>query len=72
MLSTQSIVGNVLRVANRRSFLMHFVSKAWILYVRASKQGPCFAAVEEDEGDRRREELELACKADGLAPPDPV
>ena len=31
-----------------------------------------FTAVEEDGGDRRLVELELACKADGVAPPDPV
>ena len=29
-----------------------------------SKQGPCFTAVEEDGGDERLVELELACEAD--------
>ena len=29
----------------RRSFLMRLVSKAWILYFRVSKQGPCFSMI---------------------------
>ena len=39
---------------------------------RVSKQGPCFTVVEEDGHDRRLVELELACKVDGGALPDPV
>ena len=35
-------------------------------------QGPFFTAVDEDGDDKRLVELELACKADGVAPPDPV
>ena len=50
---------------------MQLVSKAWILF-SVSKQGPCLTAVEEDGGDKRLAELELACKDDGVAPPDPV
>ena len=30
-----------------------------------------FTAIEEDGGDKRPVELELAGKADGVAPPDP-
>ena len=41
-------------------------------FFRVSEQGPCFTAIEEDRGDKRRVELELACKADCVAPPDPV
>ena len=37
-----------------------------------SMQGPCFTAVKEDGGDGKLVELELACKADGVVPPDPV
>ena len=53
---------------------MHLVSKAWILFFRVVKQGPgpCFTALAEDGGDKRLVELELACKADGVAPPDPI
>ena len=49
---------------------MHFLSKAWILFFRVSEQCPCFIAVEEDGGDRRLVELELACKSDGVEPSD--
>ena len=38
---------------------MHLVLKDWILFLRVSKQGPCFTAVEEDEGDRRLIELQV-------------
>ena len=38
----------------------------------ASKQDPCFTSVEEDGGDKRLVQLELACEVDGFAPPDPV
>ena len=56
----------------RRSFLRHLVPKAWIVFFRVSKQGPCFRAFEEDGGDERLVELELALEADGVAPPDLV
>ena len=36
------------------------------------KQGPCFTVIEEGGGDKRLLQLELACEADGIAPPDPV
>ena len=51
---------------------MHFVLKTWTIFFRVSKQGPYFTTVEEDGGDKRVVELELACKADGVALPDPV
>ena len=51
---------------------MHSVSKAWIPFFRVSKQGPCFTAIEEDGGDKRLAQLELACNADDVAPPYPV
>ena len=41
-------------------------------FFRVSKQGPCFSAVEEDGGDKRLVELEVACKAVGVALLDPV
>ena len=34
--------------------------------------GPCFTATVEDGGDKRLEELELACDADGVPPPGPL
>ena len=51
---------------------MHLVSKAWILFFRVSKGGPCFIAVEEDGGDKRLVQLKLARTADDVLPPDPV
>ena len=55
---------------------MHLVSKAWMSLslssYRISEQGPCLTATEEDGGDERLEQLELACEADGGAPSDPV
>ena len=39
--------------------------------VSVSKQYPCFTAVEDDGGDKRHVQLKLACKSDGVAPPDP-
>ena len=41
-------------------------------FFSVNKQGPCFTAIEEDGGDKRLVALELACEADGFAPPDPV
>ena len=53
------------------NFLRHLVSKAWILF-SVSKQGPCITATEKDGDDKGLAQLNLACKADGAAPPDPV
>ena len=44
----------------RRSFQ---ISKAWILFFRVSEQGPCFTAIVEDGGDKKRVQLELAFEA---------
>ena len=41
-------------------------------FFNVSKQGPCFTAVEEDGGDKRLVQLELACEVDGVALPGPV
>ena len=45
--------------------------KSLDLFSASGSKGSCFTAVEEDEGDKRLVQLELACKADGVAPPDP-
>ena len=49
-----------------------FCFKSLDLFFSVSKQDACFTVVEEDGGDKRLVELELACKEDGVAPPDPV
>ena len=41
------------------------------IFFRVSKQGPCFTAIEEDGGDKRSVQLELACEADAVAQTDP-
>ena len=41
-------------------------------FFKVSMQGPCFTAIEEDGGDMRLVQLELACKAYGVAPPYPA
>ena len=46
---------------------MRLILKAWVLFFRVSKLGPCFTAIEEDGGDKRLVQLELACEADGVA-----
>ena len=42
------------------------------LVFRVSKQGPRLTIIVENGGDERLVELEPACKADGVATPDPV
>ena len=53
----------------RRGFLRHLDFKAWISF-SISKQGPYFSIIEEDGDDKRFAGLELACEANGVAPPD--
>ena len=42
------------------SFLRHWVSKAWILFFRVGRQGPCFTARVEDGDSKRFVQPELA------------
>ena len=41
-------------------------------FLTVSTQGPFFTAIEEDGGDKRLVQLELAREADSVEPPDPV
>ena len=41
-------------------------------FFRVSELGQCFTAIEEEGGDKRLVQHELACEADGVALPDPV
>ena len=50
---------------------MLMASKAWIFF-QSQQAGSMFTAIEENGGDKRLVKLELACKADGVSPPDPV
>ena len=72
-LAPHPVVGLVLQVGDTEKFPQTLGFKAWILFFfRVSKQGPCFTAIEEDGGDKRLIELELACEADAVALADPV
>ena len=62
----------MLLVGDVEKFPQAFGFKSQDTFFRAYKQGPCFTAIEEDEGDKRLVQFELACEADGFAPPDPV
>ena len=44
----------------------------FFFFLRVSKQGSCFTAVKKNEGFKTLVQLKLVCKADGVAPPDPV
>ena len=68
--ASHPVVGLVLQVGDVEKFLQAFGFEGLDPFLRVSKQGPCFTAIEEGGGDKRLVELELACKADGTAPPD--
>ena len=46
--------------------------KSLDLFLRFGKQASCLTTTEEDGGDMRLVQLELACEADGIASPDSV
>ena len=71
-LAPHSVVGLVLQEGDAEQFPHALGFESVDPFFRVSKQGPYFTAVEENEGDKRLVELELARKADGVAPPDPV
>ena len=66
----QSLVINLFQAgdANKLSQALDLKKKKSLdLCLRVSEQNPCLAAVEEDGDDARLVQLELACKADGVA-----
>ena len=71
-LAPHPAIGLVLQVGDTAEFPHALGFQSLDNFFRVSKQGPCFKAVEEDGGDKKLIQLELACKADGVAPPDPV
>ena len=71
-LAQHPVVGLVLQVGDAQKFPQAFGFKSLDPFFSVSQQGPFFTAIEEDGGDKRLVELELAFKADGVAPPDPV
>ena len=64
------VIGLVLQVGNVEKFPQALGFKSLDPFF-SCKQGPCFKALEENGGDKRLAELELAYEADGVAQPDP-
>ena len=65
-LAHHSVIGRVLQVGNAEKFSQAFGFEGLDPFIRVSKQGPCFRAEEEDGGNERFVELELAWEADGV------
>ena len=70
-LALHPVVGLVLQVgdAEKFSLVQVWFRKPGIFsfFSRVSKQGVCFTATEEVEGDQRHKQLELDCEVDGIA-----
>ena len=66
------VVDLVLQVEDTEKFPQTLGFESLDPFFRVSKQGPCFTTVEENKGDKKLLELELACNANGVAPPDLV
>ena len=66
-----TVGGLVLQVGDAEKFPQALGFEGMDLCLR-QQTGSCFTDIEEDGSDKRLEELELACKADGVAPPDPI
>ena len=62
----------MLQVGDTEKFPQALGFESLIPFFRVCKQGPCFTAAEEEGGDKRLVELEVACKAGGVAKPDSV
>ena len=71
-LAPHPVVGLVFQVGDAEQFPQALDFEGLDPFFRVSKQGACSTAVEEDGGDKRLVELELACEANGVAPPDLV
>ena len=69
-LAPYPVVGLVLQVGDAGKFpqALGFKSLNPFFFFSVSKQGPCFTAIEEYEGDKRLVQLELVCEADSVAP----
>ena len=69
-LAPHPVVGLVLQVGNGEKFPQAFGFAGLDAFFGVSKQGPRVTAIDEDSGNKRLLQLELACKADGVTPPD--
>ena len=59
-------------MGDAEKFPQAFAVKSLDSFLRVSEPDSCLTAVEEDGDAKRRVQLELARKADGVASPDPV
>ena len=71
-LAAYPVVGLVLQVGDAEKFPQAFGFESLDPLFRFSKQGPCSTAMEEAGREKRLLQLELACAAVCVAPPDPV
>ena len=71
-LAPHQVIGLVLPVGDTEKFPNVLGFEGLDPFLRVSKQSPCFTVIEEDGGDKRLVELELACKVDGVALPHTV
>ena len=71
-LAPQPVVRLVLQVGDSEKFPQALGFESLEPSFGVSKQGPCFTAIEEDKGDKRLVEPELACEANDIASPDSV
>ena len=71
-LAPPPFVGLVLQVGDAEKFPQAYGFENLGPFFRVSTQGPCSIDIEEDGGGKRFVQLEFACEADDVAPPDPV
>ena len=62
----------VLQAGYAEEFLWHLLGFQSLALFSVSKQGPCLTAIQQNEGDKRLVQFELACKDNGAGLPDPV
>ena len=66
------VVGLVLQVGGAQTFPHTVGFESRDRFFQSQEAGTMFHSLEEDGGGKRLVKLEPACKADGIAPPDPV
>ena len=66
------VVGLVLQVEDAEKFPEALGLENLDPFLGVSEQGPCLNAIKEDGGDKRLAQLQLDCKSDSIASPDPV
>ena len=71
-LASHPLVGFVPQVGDAAKFPPALGLENLNPFLRVSLQGQCLAVIEEGGSNERPVKLELACKADGVALPDPV